>query len=50
MVGKLKLPIISLKSAAGDTFDEAKELFRNIIGKEALRFPFLHLMTAAEKH
>lgn len=40
-MGKFPVISISLKNAASDTFDGAKELLRNIIGKEALRFPFL---------
>lgn len=39
--GKFPVIAISLKNAASNTFDDAKELFRNIIGQEALRFPFL---------
>ncbi|NBK00242.1 hypothetical protein D5282_24000 [bacterium 1xD8-48] len=40
-MGKFPVISISLKGAESNTFDGAREMFRNIIGKEALRFPFL---------
>ena len=40
-MGKFPVISISLKNAASDTFDSTKEMLRNIIGKEALRFLFL---------
>ena len=38
-----KFPVISLtlKGATGENFEEAKIMFRRIIGKEAIRFRFL---------
>lgn len=40
-MGKFPVISITLKSVSGRTFDEAKEMLRRIIGKEAMRFPFL---------
>lgn len=40
-MGKFPVISISLKNVAGHTFNDAMELFRSIMGKEALRFPFL---------
>lgn len=40
-MGKFPVLSISLKSVSGRTFDEAKGMLRRIIGKEAMRFPFL---------
>ncbi len=40
-MGKFPVISISLKNASSDTFDEAKQQLRSIIGKEALRFSFL---------
>lgn len=40
-MGKFPVIAISLKSVSGRTFDEAKGMLRRIIGKEAMRFPFL---------
>lgn len=38
-----KFPVISLtlKGVSGRTFDEAKGMFRNVVGQEAMRFQFL---------
>ena len=40
-MGKFPVISITLKAAAGENFTEAKEMLRRIIGKEAMRFPFL---------
>lgn len=40
-MGRSPVISISLKNAAGSTFEDAKALLCSIIGKEALRFPFL---------
>lgn len=40
-MGKFPVISISLKNAAGDTFDKVKKKLRSIIGTEAVRFPFL---------
>lgn len=40
-MGKFPVISISLKNVSGNTFDNAMELFRSIMGKEALRFPCL---------
>ncbi|MDE6904857.1 MAG: ATP-binding protein [Lachnospiraceae bacterium] len=40
-MGKFPAISITLKSARGENFNEAKGMFRNIIGNEALRFQFL---------
>ena len=40
-MGKFPVISISLKNASSATFDDAKQQLRSIIGKEALRFPFL---------
>lgn len=40
-MGKFPLISITLKDAGGRTFEAAKSMLRRIIGKEAMRFPFL---------
>lgn len=40
-MGKFPVISITLKSARGENFNEAKGMFRNIIGNETLRFQFL---------
>jgi hypothetical protein len=40
-MGKFPVISITLKSVDGMTFQEAKEAYKNVIGNEALRFPFL---------
>ncbi len=40
-MGKFPVISVTLKSAAGESFAEAKAMLRRIIGKEAIRFPFL---------
>ena len=40
-MGKFPVVSITLKGATGENFVEAKEMLRRIIGKEAMRFPFL---------
>lgn len=40
-MGKFPVISITLKSARGENFSEAKGMLRNIIGKEAMRFQFL---------
>ncbi len=40
-MGKFPVISITLKEAAGRTFDEAKRMLRRMIGKEAQRFSFL---------
>lgn len=40
-MGKFPVISITLKSARGENFNEAKGMFRNIIGNEALQFQFL---------
>lgn len=40
-MGKFPVISISLKEAAGESFDTAKRILRSVIGDEALRFSFL---------
>ncbi len=40
-MGRFPVIAISLKNVCGTDFDEAKGMFRSVIGNEALRFPFL---------
>ncbi len=40
-MGKFPVIFITLKSAGGRTFEEAKGMLRNIVGNEATRFQFL---------
>ncbi len=40
-MGKYPVIFVTLKETVGETFDEAKEMLRRIIGKEAMRFSFL---------
>ena len=40
-MGKFPVISITLKGVGGRTFDEAKGMFRNIVGNEAARFQFL---------
>lgn len=40
-MGKFPVISISLKNVSGNTFEEAKERFRSVIGRESLRFSFL---------
>ena len=40
-MGKFPVISITLKEATGENFTDAKAMFRNLIGKEAMRFQFL---------
>jgi len=40
-MGKFPVISITLKGVGGRTFDEAKGMLRNIVGNEAVQFPFL---------
>lgn len=40
-MGKFPVISISLKNVSGNIFEEAKERFRSVIGRESLRFSFL---------
>lgn len=53
-MGKFPVISITLKEATGENFTDAKAMFRNLIGKEAMRFQFLmqseHLTEIEQKH
>lgn len=40
-MGKFPVISVSLKNVSGNTFEDAKERFRSVIGRESLRFSFL---------
>ncbi len=51
-MGKFPVISITLKGAIGKNFAEAKSMLRRVMGKEAMRFPFLQQsdrLTAAER-
>ncbi|MCI5529446.1 MAG: AAA family ATPase, partial [Blautia sp.] len=51
-MGRFPVISISLKDVEGRTFEEACNSFRDVIGKEAMRFPFLETsdeLTDAQK-